>query len=199
MPVELSRRERKKEETRGRIFKAAVALFTSKGFEETTIDEICERADVAKGTFFNYFPRKEAVLAYLSEKKLLEAEENAEAILAAARPARDKLMEIYTAAASAWEEDRELSRYVFVELMRRSFAPTEEAGRAWDDLIERVVRAGQASGQIRPGVDARRAVTVMGHVYITAVYGWLCCPEGSYDLQTELREQLDLVMDGLAA
>ena len=74
--TEPSRRERKKDETRQRIFDAAIALFREKGFEATTVDEITEKADVGRGTFFNHFPRKETVLAYLSEERLNEAEEN---------------------------------------------------------------------------------------------------------------------------
>ncbi len=66
--IEVSRRERKKDETRERIFKTAIKLFHARGFEATTVDDITEKADVAKGTFFNYFPRKESVLAYLSLK-----------------------------------------------------------------------------------------------------------------------------------
>ena len=63
----VGRRERKKEETKRRIFETAVQLFNERGFDATTIDEIAERADVAKGTFFNYFPRKESLLQYLAE------------------------------------------------------------------------------------------------------------------------------------
>jgi len=73
--IELTRRERKKEETKERIFNAAMKLFKARGFEETTIEEITEKADVAKGTFFNYFPRKEEVLRYLSEQWLEEVED----------------------------------------------------------------------------------------------------------------------------
>ena len=36
----------------------ALALFRDQGYEATTIEQITERADVAKGTFFNYFPSK---------------------------------------------------------------------------------------------------------------------------------------------
>ena len=64
----VGRRERKKEETKRKIFEAAVKLFTDKGFSATTVDEIAEAADVAKGTFFNYFPRKEAIVHYLFEE-----------------------------------------------------------------------------------------------------------------------------------
>src|SRR3970282_1199369 len=110
--LELTRRERKKEETKERIFKAAVKLFRDKGFEATTIDDITERADVAKGTFFNYFPKKEAVLGYLSEEQLAEADEFAETIIAANKPAHVKLIELLQRIASVYEEAPELSQCV---------------------------------------------------------------------------------------
>ena len=65
MKSKLSRRERKKLETRQALLEAAWALFHDKGFHDTTIEEITDRADVAKGTFFNYFPSKEGVLLSL--------------------------------------------------------------------------------------------------------------------------------------
>ena len=128
MHEEPSRRERKKEETRHRIFHAAIDLFRERGFERTTIDDITEKADVAKGTFFNYFPRKEAVLGYLSEERLMAIEENAPALFAEDRNAREKLLDVYLMAAAAYEEDQELARYVLVEMMRRSFRPSTRSG-----------------------------------------------------------------------
>jgi AcrR family transcriptional regulator len=196
---ELTRRERKKDETRERIFKEAVRLFRTRGFEGTTVDEITEKADVAKGTFFNYFPRKEAVLAYLSEKRLADVEESAAAILAGNQGTRQKLLEIYASAASAYAEDRELSRYVVLELMNRAFAPSEEAGRRWHDLIVQVVQRGQAAGDLRRGVDPVRAESLLSSVYIATLYIWVTCVEGTFGLQDELRERLNLVLEGLAA
>jgi AcrR family transcriptional regulator len=60
--VLLNRRDRKRAETKERIFAEAMRLFAEKGYQSTTVDEITEAADVAKGTFFNYFQTKEAVL-----------------------------------------------------------------------------------------------------------------------------------------
>jgi AcrR family transcriptional regulator len=56
------RRERKKLDTRRRIFRAAIDLFLAKGFDATTVEEIAEKADVGKGTVFNYFPQKTSFL-----------------------------------------------------------------------------------------------------------------------------------------
>ena len=59
---DLSRRERRKLEVRGRILKAAGDLFTQHGFQATKVAEICEQADIAQKTFFNHFPSKQHLL-----------------------------------------------------------------------------------------------------------------------------------------
>jgi AcrR family transcriptional regulator len=64
-----SLRERHAERTRDAIVTAAYELFAAKGYAETTIDEIAERADIAPRTFFRYFPTKEAVLFDGSDEK----------------------------------------------------------------------------------------------------------------------------------
>src|SRR5438105_2726469 len=64
------RRGRRKEEMRSQIFQAAMRLFERKGVFDTTVEEITESADVAKGTFFNYFPSKEAILTKLADRQV---------------------------------------------------------------------------------------------------------------------------------
>lgn len=53
------RRERKKAEVRQRIADAATALFVRRGFDQVSVSEIAEAADVARPTVFAHFPRKE--------------------------------------------------------------------------------------------------------------------------------------------
>jgi AcrR family transcriptional regulator len=62
VPVEESRRERKKRLTRQRIVMAAVELFETQGYEQTTVAQIAAAADVDPKTFFNYFGSKDEVL-----------------------------------------------------------------------------------------------------------------------------------------
>ena len=197
--LEVSRRERKKEETRERIFKEAIRLFRDRGFEKTTIDDITEKADVAKGTFFNYFPRKESVLAYLSEKRLIAAEENVGSALDDDAPAAEKLIGLYSQAASVYEEDRELSRFVLNELMMRAFGPSEDAGMRWQKLTLEVIEQGRATGELRPDIDAERAESLLTSVYFSTVYLWVNCNETNFELRDELRARLLLVLEGIAA
>src|SRR3974377_812989 len=64
------RRERRRAQTREKIYRAATRLFAERGFFATTTEDITEAADVGQGTFFNYFATKQHVLSMLSEKQL---------------------------------------------------------------------------------------------------------------------------------
>jgi AcrR family transcriptional regulator len=70
----VGRRERKKELMRQALLAAAIALFGDRGFLNTRIEDITDRADLAKGAFYNYFDSKEALLAELIREgiKILE-------------------------------------------------------------------------------------------------------------------------------
>ncbi len=60
--MESGRRDRKKSQVREAISGAAFELFATHGFDSTTVEEITDRADVARTTFFRYFGSKEEVL-----------------------------------------------------------------------------------------------------------------------------------------
>src|SRR5512147_893772 len=61
-PVGESRLERRKEETKKKILTTAMQLFRDQGFDSVSMETIAEEVDIAKGTLYNYFPVKEAIL-----------------------------------------------------------------------------------------------------------------------------------------
>jgi AcrR family transcriptional regulator len=66
MTATLDRRERKKQQTREALIRAALELFGAKGYEQTTIREISDAVDVATRTFFRYFASKEELVVSLA-------------------------------------------------------------------------------------------------------------------------------------
>jgi AcrR family transcriptional regulator len=70
------RRERKKSATRRALSETALQLFLERGFDNVTVREIAEVADVSTTTLMNYFPAKEALVFDLDEeleRSLVEA------------------------------------------------------------------------------------------------------------------------------
>ena len=65
MDEKISRRERKKIQSKQAILQASVHLFSTKGFQDTSIADIMNEADLGIGTFYNYFESKEEVLKSL--------------------------------------------------------------------------------------------------------------------------------------
>jgi TetR/AcrR family transcriptional regulator, cholesterol catabolism regulator len=201
----VGRRERKKEETKRRIFVAALELFHEKGFEHTTVDEITERADVAKGTFFNYFPHKQSVLAYLSEEWLERVEEQA----ALAHPlARDRIMALFTAVAASYGENRALAHLVVHAGMQQMFCPEDVLSRhRLASLVKDAVREGQASGEFRADLDPGTIFLALGAAFMGTLLWWVGhghpgevdVPSDEASLEDIVRSQLRLVFDGIRA
>ena len=146
-----SRRERKKQETRQRMLEAAWNLFRERGYEETTVEEITEAADVAKGTFFNYFETKEAVLGEimawridLLRRQALSGEDVPESAVA-----RIKLL--IHAMVGEFSPKGDLARHLF---MSRISAPIRhQSAHRLGSLTYELVGQGQARGEIRDDVD----------------------------------------------
>jgi AcrR family transcriptional regulator len=65
-------RERKRAETRDKLETAAVTLVLKNGLEHTTIDAICEAAEVSGRTFFNYFDSKEDAILGLKDTEITD-------------------------------------------------------------------------------------------------------------------------------
>src|SRR5260221_11664894 len=58
----LTLRERNKQRIRERILGATFELFQNAGYNQTTMDDIAEKAEISRGTLFNYFPSKDSLL-----------------------------------------------------------------------------------------------------------------------------------------
>lgn len=82
-----SLRERKKQRTKDALVDAAFALFQSKGFDATTIDEIADAVEISPRTFFRYFESKQDVALTLIDRQFAVIYESL-----AARPAHEPVL-----------------------------------------------------------------------------------------------------------
>lgn len=143
---ELSRRERKKQETKEKIYHCAIELFLSSGFETTSIEQITQKADVGKGTFYNYFPTKEAVTLEYSKRYYQQMIETRRS--SSYTSVREKLEALLKDWALFMMDNREIA---WQAVKSREGA---ELDRALHYAIIAMMTLGQREGEISPYFDA---------------------------------------------
>ena len=82
---------------REEILDAAHTLFTTKGFQPTTMEDILRIVGIAKGTLYYHFPSKEQILKALVLRIVHQVEQQAREIATSSAPAADKLAAIMSA------------------------------------------------------------------------------------------------------
>ena len=149
--VPLGRRERRRAETRERIFRSAMQLFAARGFTKTTVEDITEAADVGKGTFFNYFRNKEDVLSALAEVQLDKYAHAIQAAESGALTPRQALRELWLRLPEEPGRSQALVRSLMVvfltsQAVREKMSRSLEHGR---EMLARLFTQAQEGGEAR--------------------------------------------------
>src|SRR5580693_9836417 len=146
-----NRRERRRVETRERIYRAALRIFAQRGYLDTTVEDITEAADVGKGTFFNYFPTKEHVLATYGDERVAAIERSLQNVQTAKQSVRAALKELATDLAGQSAESPDLLRSIFAAHLSCAPVRAELQNRLQRArrLLAEIVAIGQKRGEIR--------------------------------------------------
>ena len=89
MSTALGRRERTKAANRAAILDAARDVFAEQGYEAASVRDIIRRTDLASGTFYNYFPDKDAIFVALIDETGEQARRRVRAARRSARTASE--------------------------------------------------------------------------------------------------------------
>jgi len=171
--VREGRRERRTRETRRKILLAARDLFAERGLDAVTVDEIAERADVARATVFNYFSTKESLCSQLGELQvelLLEAE--AEGRIHGPS-AGEKIAQALREMADFMSPNPEISRQLLPRALA-SMQPGElpEHKRFIFNRFQTWVEEGQQSGELRTDVPPCELAGFIMGLQFQAVLAW---------------------------
>ncbi|MGH8810554.1 MAG: TetR/AcrR family transcriptional regulator [Advenella sp.] len=189
------RNTRKRQRTQAHIAQVAMALFEKHGYEPVTMEQIATESDVARGTLYNHFAVKEAVLVYWIHTQLSDALEYL-VDQALARPSLlEQLTIILNASAVWWEKHQPFA----VPYIRYRFDGLREGqgAAATSDLIPvyvQLIKAAQESGDITSSVPAQRLARYLHYLYLSALMDWLADPEKS--LGKQFAEVLDFFIKG---
>jgi AcrR family transcriptional regulator len=166
-----SLRERKKLQTRSAIINRAVELFNTQGFYNTSIDDIADAADVSRGTFFNYFGYKEAVIVEFGRDLMVALTAQVEGQIKEEVSPERILYRIWLEVRSLLEEHGEAIVVLSHELLNPDVERAVRAAQAFAlaELVAKVAKAGQQGGRFRATLDAGQFGQLVANLIIVSV------------------------------
>ena len=188
------RRERTKAQNRAAILAAARDVFARLGYDAASVRDVVRGTELASGTFYNYFPDKEAVLRALVEEDAAQLRARLREVRAAATTAEAFVGDAYRVYFAWIAEDR-----AAFELVRRNSASIRQLidepalGGGIDELTDDL-REASARGDLPP-VDAEYMSAAMAGVAIEVAVRMV--ERDPPDIEGAARFATDLFLGGL--
>jgi AcrR family transcriptional regulator len=194
-----NRRERRRLETRDKLYRAALELFGERGFLETTVEDITEAADVGKGTFFNYFPTKEHVLATYGGERIAAVEGALEKARSTDGSVLDVLGELAADAAGQSHENPAVLRAIYAAHASCASVRKElqKRMRTSRKILAEIISLAQKRGEVRHDVAPIELARLVQTVMVGFTMAWALNPETQ--LQTSAGQTWELIRPSLEA
>lgn len=187
-------------QTKSKIISAAWRLFYERGFENTSVEEIVALSGTSKGSFYHYFDGKDALLGTLST---LFDEKYEELIpkITGEMSSVDALMylnkELFLMIENSISIEL-LSRLLATQLFARGERQLLDRNRTYFKLLFKIVKDGQASGELRRDVSANEIVKAYALIERALMYDWCLC-SGEYSLAAYSSPLVSSLLDSYKA
>ncbi len=193
-------REQNKILKRTRILDAAIKLFSSNGYEQTSIEELAREAGVGKGTVYSYFHNKRAIVKAFCDDILEYARSELAAKTSPDTALKEQLMVIFLADFKYVAENREFSRVFLQEKVFPKQGSSKEDLEMQDsyfELLYPIYQRAQERGELRKELEL---LHISGHfyaLYLLLVSCWYTGMIPTEDIPEAMAVMLDQTLEGL--
>jgi len=194
----VSRHDRRKQATRRRILEAAVACFAARGYDATTVAEICAGADVARQTFFNHFAAKRDLLVELLETGVDVLAADLAAAFEQGRTSRERIAHFFAVTVASAVDVGPFNRDLVAHVIHSSDNPLyPEQSQRISDLFVGFVRRGLEVG----AVTRRHPPEVLAELIEGSVFALMrdWSARGGFDRNQRALEMAAVVADAVEA
>jgi len=194
-----TRQQRRSKETRQKLLEAARAVFAERGLDNTRIDEITERADVGKGTFYYYFGSKEKIVREVIGGVVAELTQAVEEQCTGVQDLRDLLGKLLSAHieffANRWQDFVLYFQGRTDLTLETSYPGIETPFLTYLECVERVI-ASVIATQVPQDVLRRIACAVAG--FVSGYYSFAAVASADEDIDATFRSLRGAMVASLA-
>lgn len=191
---------RTKENKRARILKAAVKVFSRKGFYNAKVAEIAKNAGVADGTIYLYFKNKDEVLISIFEEEMENFISRARKEIAVANDCIEKLKIFIRTHLNFVKKNPQLAQVFQLELRQSNKFIKEYTGsklKEYLDLIGAIISQGQQDGTIRRDIHPGLAKRALFGALDEIATHWVLLKNSKYDLEQSAEQIAEIFIRGV--
>ncbi len=192
--------EQSREDQRRRVLSVAGEIFAERGFDDVTMAEIAEAAQVSRATVFNYFGSKHALIESITETVLFYFRDMLDQALAdETTPTADLVRRLFEDMGEGIESQRRFFRGVFREITRIQLGLDEGsvAQQATEETTSRLVHLierGQRRGDIRDDLATGTIADACAALINGTITGWLYDDDSSVPLVRRMRDASEVLL-----
>jgi AcrR family transcriptional regulator len=192
-----------KGEKRMQIAHAAVEVFARQGFDRAKMDDVAREAGVGKGTLYEYYADKEALLQGAFDLLMGMYMEQFKSGVRHDRPPLETLRAVTDGVIAAMEHVGPVYKF-FIEYMLyasrhpKATAALAEMLESFRAMAKGLFEQGVEDGTLRSDLDTEAAAAVFAAWFDGAIFHWIVLPEGT-TLRQMADQFLDLMLRGMLA
>ncbi|MGE5583813.1 MAG: TetR/AcrR family transcriptional regulator [Bacillota bacterium] len=192
-----NRVERKKEETKRKIISVAMNLFKKQGFNATTMEQIAAEVDIAKGTLYNYFPVKEAILDAFIQQTFQQKNTERIAQIRKLPDTRSRITFILSDLINGVRSEKEIFEKYFVYRIQNMISLSrDQSTESGLGLLEtELIELGQKGAELRNDLPLDMFKALFEFVFVVVAQQFYKEP-GRFIADKAIEQGVDLFMNG---
>ncbi|MEL1136663.1 TetR/AcrR family transcriptional regulator [Desulfitobacterium sp. THU1] len=193
-----SRRDKKREELRERIVSTAIRLFQTQSFKSTTMEQISEVCDIARGTLYNHFSNKESIIKEYLKLTMRDRESEIVALLEDGGSTHSQLLKALMKINEWNENNKEVLRMHTSSCYNEMFTrgKNHSTGNLYNTLL-RIIYQGQIAGELRSDISPESLTKHLSALYTQCFLEWISGEKPNLG-KHEMEEMLQLFFFGAA-
>jgi TetR/AcrR family transcriptional regulator len=195
----LSKRQQRADRNRKKILSAAMRVFSRKGYHRATLDEICKRANLGKGTIYQYFRNKKGLFLGIVDSVAAELGRSIQEAVGDIEDDEERLV----AAVWAYMEFHAVHRSFYRLLIHEESSFSKEIHERFRTqyfshlrILEDVLRRGIKSRKLKK-MDARSATFALVGMCNLMIFRWIMA-EKPHTIEKEVPLILEIFLRGIS-
>ncbi|MED1510363.1 TetR/AcrR family transcriptional regulator [Bacillus proteolyticus] len=192
-------RETRKKELKELIFLKAVQLFQERGYENVTVQDITTACGIAKGTFFNYFPKKENILLFLGDSQIELWNESLKTYANVEHP-KERIKLVLGDLLDRFTGHGELMNHAVFEIIKSNYLVENELKsiHQLQESLSSIITEAKETGTLHSPWDTNIITSTIMSTYFYTLMSHSLLHANEINTKNLLNQQLDVVWEGIS-